>query len=514
MKALSEKRFAGNSGRLFSLPVCTLLTWTCLLYGLSIRLGYYLSNQSLWHDEAAIALNIMNRGYWELLQPLDYDQAAPPLFLWLEKVFSQLFGPTEYALRLLPFLASLSALWMFYQMLQRGASSWGQPIAMGLFAASSYLVFFSGELKPYAVDVAVGLGLFLGLTALRGQEMSRRQQLQYGVLGSLAIWLSYPSVFMLAAAEAAHATALPWRRWGAILRNRLGVYAAWLLSFAGLYWGVIRTTLSNENLINSWGARYPDSPLDILWLLDAISRFFYRPLGYRGVTEAIAALAFLIGCMYLYRQRRALLALWMLPFGVTLAAGYLKQYPFRERLILFLVPFVIAVMAEGMAWSIQNRQRWIKGLGVVLMLTLVLGKAIDTGNKLLNPQETFLRADPIRPAMSYVQANWSDTDDLYIAPRAGLPVRYYARRSGFDSSRHVYGERPLPDVDGFSVEYFEQELSPFLDSSRVWLLFVSRSDAVPTPDAVLDGLNGFFNTSPTKVFRSGDTLACLYEPAR
>ncbi len=74
------KRFKTNkfnqkvSHYLFSPPR---LPWTIIYFGILVRVVQYLSNRSLWNDEAALALNIVNRSYLELLQPLDYDQGAP-----------------------------------------------------------------------------------------------------------------------------------------------------------------------------------------------------------------------------------------------------------------------------------------------------------------------------------------------------------------------------------------------------------------------------------------------------
>ena len=68
------------------------LAWIIIGFGILIRLIQYLYNRSLWADEAVLALNIVNRSYLELLQPLDYDQAAPIGFLLVEKLAVQLFG--------------------------------------------------------------------------------------------------------------------------------------------------------------------------------------------------------------------------------------------------------------------------------------------------------------------------------------------------------------------------------------------------------------------------------------
>ena len=71
----------------------------------------YLANLSLHTDEAAIALNLRDRSLGGLLSaPLDYAQMAPPAWLALEWVVLRTVGGTEYALRLIPLLASLSSL--------------------------------------------------------------------------------------------------------------------------------------------------------------------------------------------------------------------------------------------------------------------------------------------------------------------------------------------------------------------------------------------------------------------
>ena len=68
------------------------LLWAALATGAGFRVLYYLSGRSLWIDEARLALNVAGRGYAGLLRPLDYDQAASPLFLWGEKFVTQLLG--------------------------------------------------------------------------------------------------------------------------------------------------------------------------------------------------------------------------------------------------------------------------------------------------------------------------------------------------------------------------------------------------------------------------------------
>ena len=90
-----------------------LLLWFIIAFGIVLRLIQYLANRSLWVDEAALASSIVTRTYRGLLQPLDYYQSAPTGFLMVERFFVELFGNSEYSLRLFPLLAWISSLFFF-----------------------------------------------------------------------------------------------------------------------------------------------------------------------------------------------------------------------------------------------------------------------------------------------------------------------------------------------------------------------------------------------------------------
>ena len=62
------------------------LWWGIILIGIVLRLRQYLLNRSLWADEASLAMNLVTRNFGELTQLLDYHQAAPIGFLFIEKL--------------------------------------------------------------------------------------------------------------------------------------------------------------------------------------------------------------------------------------------------------------------------------------------------------------------------------------------------------------------------------------------------------------------------------------------
>ncbi|MEM9161496.1 MAG: glycosyltransferase family 39 protein [Cyanobacteria bacterium P01_F01_bin.4] len=456
------------------------LSILALLFGLLLRLVHYTSNRSLWFDEASIALNL-SRSYPELLSKLDYNQAAPPLFLWAEKFAVQIFGDNEYALRLFPLIAGLASVVLFYQLAKRLTTGWTTPIAIALFSSLENIAYFSSELKPYGLDATLAILVCLILSRLDHCRLTVATVLLVSLTGALGIWLSFPSIFVLASLELFNLIklkvwTLPASQKRQMLAGRLPIYATWLISFAVLYGLIVRQALDNDSLVDSWAVRYPESPLDILWLLDSLGRFFYKPLGFVGVTDAIAMVAFVSGCVFLYRRSRPTLGLLNAPLLLTLVAAYLHQYPFRDRLLLFLAPFALLIVAEGIAGWLRCRRFYWKGLGVMMLGALVAFPLSTSVGHLLMPSR--LHFDHVRPVVQCMRTQWQPGDQLYLFPEAQRQFDYYGPKYGFSLADYTVLPVPhslarrLPDE---VRSQYQQALPPFLTGQpRVWLLLAYR----------------------------------------
>lgn len=494
-------------------PYLDYLSYALLAGGVYIRLVQYFSNRSLWYDEVQLALNILDRSYLELLQPLDGNQAAPPLFLWLEKLSIEVFGNYELAFRLPPLLFGLAALFLFFILAKQYLEGIALPIAIALFSFLKYTVYFAGETKPYSTDLAVALLLFLVLTAaIDRRSLGLPEKLAFAVLGAICIWLSFPSIFVLAAVEL-----VGWlrrasvRAWLARLFDRLPVYGTWLAAFGGLYFVVVASTLTNEQLTESWGARYPDTPWDVVWLLDALGRFFSRPMGFQGYADGVAMMAFVIGLLYWYGRDRWGLALLNAPLLVTLLAAFLHQYPFRERLVLFLVPFASIVVAAGIAAPLVSRQRqhWLlRGFGFVLVGILVVAPVVRVGRLAVAPG--FFHFDHLRPVLAAVRSEWEPGDRLLVLQPAQPQFQYYRRRFNFQPADYRLLPQPIPKqaegLRGPAGRAYRQAVVG-AEAERVWILLARRNNAFE--DALLADLDGLGRQ--LAVFRQHDALACLYE---
>ena len=73
-----------------------------ILVGIALRVIEFARDRPLWLDEAMLSLNIASRSFAQLARPLDYDQTAPVLYLWIEGSLVTLGGVSERSLRALP----------------------------------------------------------------------------------------------------------------------------------------------------------------------------------------------------------------------------------------------------------------------------------------------------------------------------------------------------------------------------------------------------------------------------
>ena len=113
------------------------LWWGIILLGIFLRLRQYLLNRSFGADEASLALNLVARNFHELTQLLDYHQAAPIGFLFIEKLSILIFGNHELTMRLFPVLAGIISIYLLYKIAR---ASFGMA---GLFSVFIFSISWS-----------------------------------------------------------------------------------------------------------------------------------------------------------------------------------------------------------------------------------------------------------------------------------------------------------------------------------------------------------------------------------
>ena len=108
----------------------------------ALRIALWLRQRSLWIDEARLGLNIASRSYLSLLPPLDYDQSAPLLYLWIERFTVAVFGVSDASLRLPALAAGIATVALIYFVARR---LFGRPAALLATAMSATVA----DLDPF-----------------------------------------------------------------------------------------------------------------------------------------------------------------------------------------------------------------------------------------------------------------------------------------------------------------------------------------------------------------------------
>src|SRR5947209_14778206 len=165
------------------------------LAGLALRSYHYLRVPAVWHDEAALVVNVLDKDFAGLLGPLRWHEAAPPLFLWIERAVILILGDDILALRLFPFLASCAALLLMASVSRALLPPAAVPWAVLLFAFADPLAWHACEAKPYSSDVLATVLLLYVYCA--GRHRSLLWQLAVcALLAPPLIFLSYPACFL------------------------------------------------------------------------------------------------------------------------------------------------------------------------------------------------------------------------------------------------------------------------------------------------------------------------------
>jgi len=517
------------------------LVWLIISVGVFLRLVHYLLNRSLWIDEAFVALNIINKSYLELLQPLDYNQAAPFGFLVLEKLAVQLFGESEYSLRFFPFLAGIASLFLFYKVAKWFSHLHAVIIAIGLFALCDRLIYYSAEVKQYSIDVVIALLLYLGVINLQSKKLNPMRIAVFSIIGAVAIWISHPSVFILAGTGMSLLIfAFIKRKWTVILRYLI-VFLFWLLSFIGFYFISIRKLSSNEALQKSWDSNHnsfmPFPPLSLSelgWFPDKFFEIFNYPSGL--YLTGIAVLAFIMGCTSMYGRSKKKFFLLIFPVLLALLASGLHKYPFKGQLLLFIVPSILLLVAEGAQQVIDKTQFNSKLLGIALVVLLFFHPLYYAARNLKSPDNPphfveYQRVrEDIKPVLSYVQTNQHYGDVLYLYYASQYAFKYYSSRYNFkyDSGKAVWSKPPedwfAPAMPSYPPQLIvgeysrndwsilENELNEIRGNRRVWVIFSHVSDRRSPLDEE-DVFLYLLNRIGTQVdsFKSTEASAYLYD---
>ena len=359
-----------------------LATWglVLMLGALAWRAVRYVLVFPMWGDEGMLAVNFHDRTFLGLLDTLDYGQVAPAGFLWLELGASKLFGFTEPALRLVPFLAGAAAVVLFWRLSRKLLDSRSALLSMAVFAASFYPTRYAAEVKPYSLDLLLALAIILAAWALYERPSATGRWAAFAAAAAVSAWLSYPSIFISGGVCLWLLTDRPGdeghRQWGRVL----AVGAVIVTSFLAMY-VLVGSGQRAAAPTSYWSAGFPPmtEPWKIpLWALDVHTGMMLAyPNGGHSGGSTVSFLLAVVGGVVLWRTRRPVLLLLVSPLPLMFLAAALQKYPYgaSARVAQHLAPAACLLIGTGIVCVLRKvlgARRTVRAVPVAVLPFIVV----------------------------------------------------------------------------------------------------------------------------------------------
>ncbi|MBL7717972.1 MAG: hypothetical protein JNL72_03980 [Flavipsychrobacter sp.] len=393
-----------------------------VLAGAALRIIVWVQSRDFIIDESNIARNLYEKDFSQLAGRLSYEQYAPVLFMWIEKCFALLWGFSESALTAYPLVTGIAALGVFFLVLKEFVSVKAAWYPLAFFAFAHFFVRYSTELKQYMPDALITLSLIL--LALRTDILGKNRSrfiLIWLVAGSLAVWSSMPSVFILTGVGAYYLwVCVQSGKWQRILLFVLPASVA-LAQFLGYYMAVLRSDAHSDYLQNFHADYFlVATPGNFKewkhnWYL--CSELVKLSVGYtlRSLVFNFPLLAW--GALHLLRKMTAKGMLVLVPLFLTMFAAAINEFSLIPRVALFTMPLFLVLIGVGLE-RLLSVNKWVSAAGL-----LVGGVCVATFTGFSMLWKPFVN-EQITWALQLMKDNNVPKEQLHLS-NGSYPAYYY-----------------------------------------------------------------------------------------
>ena len=409
-----------------------------LILGLVLRLISL--NQSFWLDEATSGLVVRNFNLVEIITKFSPGDFHPPLYYLVLKVWSNIFGTSEMALRFPSIIFGLLTIYLVYLIGKEIFNKRVGLIAAVLLATSGLHVYYSQEARMYSlVALLVSYLVYLFL---------KKRWFLFSIILLLIGMTDYPAllvtpVFLVVGRK-------EWRK--LVLSSSLLVvsYLIWLpillkqlsvgFSASGSPWGNLLGTFSFKNF----------ALIPVKFLLGRIS--FDNKYIYASLVGLFLGLITYPILLSLKKVRKTLIVwLWLvLPILLGLLVS-VRLSIFSYFRFLFCLPafyMLIAIGLDKVRPKISN----------VLIIILVALNLVFSGIYLFNPK--------------FQREGWKDLTTFINKESEGKKaITLFVADSNMEAYKYYDSEASLSGPKGFSTKYEEiwlmRYLQPVFDANDI-----------------------------------------------
>ncbi|PIZ62490.1 hypothetical protein COY16_04200 [Candidatus Roizmanbacteria bacterium CG_4_10_14_0_2_um_filter_39_13] len=157
-------------------------------------------NQSLWLDEATTAMAVKTYSYIDIITQFSPADFHPPLYYLVIKLWAEIFGYSEMALRMPSILFSLATGWMIYKvglfMKDKTIGFW----ATAFFLFNPLIVYYSQEARMYSMvtfTVAASFYYFLRIIHTKEKNVNTKDFWLMNLFLVVSFYTFYASAYYI-----------------------------------------------------------------------------------------------------------------------------------------------------------------------------------------------------------------------------------------------------------------------------------------------------------------------------
>lgn len=517
-----------------------------ILLGFATRLFHFFYNRSLWMDEVYLSSSLIKMNYSQLITgPLDYQQKAPIGFLLFVKFFVNLFGKNEISLRLFPLICGFLSTILFVPIAKYFLKDIPAILAVGILCLSPAIIYHSVEIKQYSTELLGTILCFNFLIKYKDRN-EIKDLFTWGILGSIILWFSYSSIFILAGFGIGLSLIYLIKKEWKIFFVSLIPFSLWLLSFVLNYF-LFTHKHAESQWIAYWFRAYqnfmpfpPKSVEDVKWFATNLYRMMDYPLGllwnFSGVSShqalnMVLKMPFLpiillgLGIFAFFKRNASKAVILLVPIVLMFLASGIELYPLTERFWVFISPVFIIFIASGLSFITDKFK--LRFTSFLLFILLLIGPLTGAISSVIYPENFYSHKKSFqRESLQFINERYKINDAVYI---------YWNDLPGYKLYKKMYNFRftAIEGTDlrlastGF-VDYYQKlnvDFNKFSNNKRVWVVYNTQfltdiGDKIDEPKWYYEKkstptqhlINEFLKTyKPIKIYRSKDVTVYLLE---
>jgi len=378
----------------------------------------------LWWDEIRTLIHSVRSPLTQIVTTFPSNNQHT-LYSVLAHASIALFGDEAWSLRLPAALFGVATIPALYFLAREFVGRAEALLGCLLLAVSYHHVWFSQNARGYTtLGCLAVLSTALLLRGLRSGKMGC--YVGYGVTAALGAYTHLTMVFVVIAHALACTLILGIPRLDRAARQRWRAPATGFALAAALTLALYAPMLAD---VRQFFMKVPKAPpvATPAWAAAELMRGLQ--IGFGTAISALAGgLLLACGLWSYYRQSRFLLALFVLPGLITVAAAVALGRPIFPRFLFFLSGFGALIVVRGAleagAWIMR---RWrgrtsvgeVNAAGIVVVVAIAAASAISLRANYRYPKQDFAGA------LRYVSTHRAESDPVVTAGAATFPYRDY-----------------------------------------------------------------------------------------